>query len=195
MVSGRETLANIDNAVTEARRKIAALDDQIEDVNRRLAKFRTEQTEDLKDLARARIALIADPELVQRLDQAEHQVLALLAQRDAALKELESHLADAETGEQELEQQRQEQASRVDAAAEAVDTAEAKTQARLDADPTYAAQREAAHEAERIAMHADEKATRSEAEHEQKGAAYRADPCSCTCGIGTLACPPPRRGG
>jgi DNA repair exonuclease SbcCD ATPase subunit len=176
MVSGRETLANIDAAVTEARRKIAALDDQIEEVNRRLSELRKLQTEDFKDLARVRIGLLSDPELVLRLDEAEHQVLALLAQRDAALKELESQIQAAESGEQGLAQERQAQAARVDSAAEAVDAAEAKTKARLDADPAYRAQRETAHEAERVAMHADEKATRSEEEREQKGAAYRADP-------------------
>ena len=73
MVSGRETLANIDTAVTEARRKIAALDDQVEDVNRRLGELRRLQTEDFKDLARVRIGLLSDPELVRRLDEAEHR--------------------------------------------------------------------------------------------------------------------------
>jgi hypothetical protein len=57
-----------------------------------------------------------------------------------------------------------------------VDEAEARTQARLDADPAYRAQRERAQEAERTARHADEKATSSEQEREQKGESYRSDP-------------------
>jgi len=51
-----------------------------------------------------------------------------------------------------------------------------ETQARLDADPAYRAQRERAHEAERTARHAAEKAARSEEEKEQKGESYRNDP-------------------
>lgn len=57
-----------------------------------------------------------------------------------------------------------------------VDEAEARTQLRLDADPDYRAQREKAEQAERRALHAGEKAGRSEEERQQKGEAYRQDP-------------------
>jgi hypothetical protein len=176
MVSGRQTLANIDQAVTEARRKIATVESQIETVNGRLGELRRAQTQDYKDLARVRLRLISDPETVRHLDQAEQQVLALLAQRQADLQQLEGQIRAADSQLQSLEAERTAQSEKVNAAAEAVDAAEAKTQERLDADPSYGAQRDRAQEAERVARHADEKAGRSEAEREQKGASYRGDP-------------------
>lgn len=176
MVSGRQTLANIDQAVTEARGKVAAVEAQIEAINQQLIAQRQAQAKDYKELARVRLGLLGDASMVQHLDQAEQQVLALLAQRQAALEGLQQSLQVATSARQAVEAQRADQAARVDAAAQAVDTAEARTQARLEADPAYQAQRERAREAERTALHAAEKAQQSASEREQKGASYRADP-------------------
>lgn len=176
MVSGHETLASIDQAVSQARQAIASVESQIASVNGKLADLRRAQTQDYKDLARVRLGLIADSKTLQQLDRAEQQVLALLERRKAALEDLDLQIQTAEGKISALESERQAQAGRVNAAAEAVDAAEAKTQARLDADSAYQAQRLRAQDAERIAQHATEKATRSEEEREQKGAAYRADP-------------------
>ena len=176
MVSGQQTLASIDQAVSEARSKIASVESQIETVNGRLGALRRAQTQDYKDLARVRLNLIADPDTVRHLDRAEQQVLALLAQRQSALLELERQVQTADSALKALEGERSAQGDRVNAAAEVVDAAEAKTQARLDADPAYQAQRDQAREAERVSRHAHEKASRSEEEREQKGASYRADP-------------------
>ncbi|MGE5153181.1 MAG: hypothetical protein ACM3ST_04125 [Bdellovibrio bacteriovorus] len=176
MVSGRETLASIDQAVSQARSAIAAVESRIESVNERLAELRRAQAQDDKDLARVRLGLIADSETVRQLDRTEQQVVALLAQRQSALVELDARTQASNAALGTLESERQTQAERVNAAAETVDVAEAKTQARLDADPAYQAQRDRTQEAERVARHADEKAARSEEEREQKGAAYRADP-------------------
>ena len=176
MVSGRQALSNIDQTVTDARTKIASIESQIETVNQRLAEQQQALTQDYKDLAKVRVNLMADPETARHLDQAEQQALALLGQRESALRELESQLQAADGVRQTLETERSAQAARVDAAAQAVDAADARTQARLHADPAYRIQREKVAEAERLAMHASEKATRSEDEREQKGAAFRGDP-------------------
>ena len=129
MVSGRETLADIDQAVTKARNAIASLESQIETVNGKLGAMRQAQTQDYKDLARVRLGLIAESETVRQLDRAEQQVVALLAQRHAALQDLDRQMEAADAALRALEGERSRQAERVNVAAEAVDAAEAKTQA------------------------------------------------------------------
>ena len=176
MISGRQTLTSIDQALSKARTQIDAVEAQIDALNRQLVAQHTARTEDYKELARMRVGLLADGELVHLLDQAEHQVVGLLSQREAALQELLEQIQASEQARQTLHAERAVQAGEVDAAAEAVDAADARTQARLDADPDYRAQRERAHDAERKAMHAEEKAARSEEEREQKGESYRGDP-------------------
>jgi hypothetical protein len=175
MITGRQALASLDQALNEARTRIDAVEVQIDAVNQKLVAQHTARAEDYKELARIRVDLLADGELVHLLDRAEQQVVGLLGQRDAALQDLLRQIEVSEEAHQALEAERAVQARQVDAAAEAVDAADALTQARLDADPGYRAQRDKAHDVERKAMHAEEKAVRSEEEREQKGASYRGD--------------------
>jgi len=176
MISGQQTLASIDNAISEQRQKIGQLDQEIAGLSAKLVEQQQAQAQDYRDLAQVRVDLLASKKVVQRLDEVERQVMALLARRSQAVQELSDRIREAEGAIKALEAERAAQASRVDAAAKVVDEAEARTQARLDAQPDYQAQRERAREAERTAMHSDEKASRSEQEKDQKGESYRNDP-------------------
>jgi chromosome segregation ATPase len=176
MMSGRQTLGKIDQALTEARAQVAEVEARIETVEQQLAGQRRGQVEDYKALARLRLGALADAAMVKRLDQSEQQVAALLSQREVALTQLKEQIRRAESGLRTLESERSALAARVDSAARAVDAAEAGTQARLAADPDYVARRDRATDAERKAAHAAEKADRSEEEREEKGASYREDP-------------------
>jgi chromosome segregation ATPase len=135
MISGRQTLASIDEAVSAARGKAAEVENRIEDLNQTLTKQRQAQAEDYKALARVRLGQLADAPVIRHLDQSEQKVVALLAQRQSALAHLQEQIQAAESGLQSLESERAAQAALVDSAAQAVDTAEAQTQARLDVDP------------------------------------------------------------
>ncbi len=176
MISGRQALASIDQALNEAHDKIDKVEDQIAEVTAQLVEQQKAEAEDYRALARVRVDGLIDGELNRHLDSAERQVVALFAQRQDAYDGLQAQIRAAEQLRQNLEAERAAQAERVDRAADAVDAADAVTQARLEEEPDYRAQRERAEEVERRAMHADEKATRSEAEQEQKGKSYRDDP-------------------
>jgi len=176
MISGRQALASIDQALKEERAKIEEIEQRIEAKSAALVEQRQADTRDYRELARVRVDLLAGGELVRHIDQAERQVLALLKGRETAARELAERIRAAEEARAALEAERTAQAAEVDRAAGAVDQAEAETQARLDADPAYQTQRERAREAERTARHADEKASGSEQEREQKGESYRSDP-------------------
>ena len=176
MMSGRQTLGEIDRAVDEARDRVAAVEARVEAAEQELQAQRRGQLEDYKALARLRVGLLADAALLTHLDQSEQQVAGLLAQRETALTLLKEQIQFAESGLRTLEAERSEQAARMDAAVQAADAAEARTQSRLAGDNAYMARRERATEVERKAAHAAEKADRSEAEREEKGVSYRDDP-------------------
>jgi hypothetical protein len=175
MISGQQTLASIDGALNEARGKVAAVEAQIAEANAKLTELQQAQTGDYRELARLRVDLVADGKLLKHLDEAEAQVARLLQQGQAAQAELDRQIQAAEQARAPLEAERAAQAGQLDAAAAQVDEAQARTQARLDAEPTYQAQRSRTQEAERTARHADEKARLSEEELSQKGESYRAD--------------------
>lgn len=176
MVSGRQILASLDETVSAARAQADAVQAQIATVNQQLQAQREREAKDYRDLARLRLGQLGDTTLVERLDQAQLRVAALLAPRQTALTELQAQGETAQTAARGLAAERADEAAALDTAAQALDAAQAKTQARLAADPDYQGRRERAQAAQRTAAQSEEKATQSAAEREQKGASYRADP-------------------
>jgi hypothetical protein len=176
MISGRQALTSIEQALGDERGKLDAVEQRIERLSAALVEQRKEDARDYRELARVRVDLLSGGRLVRHIDRAEQQVLALLERREVAARELAARIQAAESARTALEAERAAQAEQVDRAAETVDEAEAHTQARLDGDPGYQGQRERAREAERTAMHAEEKAASSEREKAKKGESYRSDP-------------------
>jgi hypothetical protein len=176
MISGRQTLDSFEQALREERARMAAVEQRIEALKAALVEHQQADARDYRELAKVRVDWLAGGHLLQRIEQAEQQVLGVLKHREVASRELGEQLRAAEGARATLEAERAAQAEVVDRAAVSVDEAEALTQARLDADPDYQAQRERAREAERTARHAAEKASNSEQEKEQKGESYRSDP-------------------
>ncbi|MEJ2287447.1 MAG: hypothetical protein P8Y02_02185 [Deinococcales bacterium] len=181
MISGRQPLDTIEAELGKQRQAIAELERRLAASSDRLLASGKAQAEAFRELARLRVRTMAAGTAgasgaTSGLDAAETSVAALLRQREATSEALAREVQAAEQHRTALEADRATQAEALSTAAAAVDAAEAKTQARLQADPGYRGQLERAHGAERIAMHADEKATRSEQEQEEKGRAYRRDP-------------------
>ncbi|WP_295383935.1 hypothetical protein [uncultured Thiodictyon sp.] len=176
MVSGRQTLERLEEAVAAAGAQAAAVEAQMAALNQQLQTQRDGETKDYQDLAKLRLGQLGDTTLVERLDQTQLTVAALLAPRQTALTQLQAQLETAAAAARALAAQRADEAAAVDAAAQALDAAQARTQARLAADPDYQGRRERAQAAQRTAAQSEEKATQSAAEREQKGASYRADP-------------------
>lgn len=176
MITGRQALGSIDQTINQARDQIAALQTQITEATERLIEQQQEQAEDYRHLARIRLSKLAGLEVVENLDSAERQVIELLQKRTIARTNLNGEIQANEDVLASVAQRREQQAARLDAAIAIVDQAEAKTQQKLDTDPDYRQQREAAEAAGRRAAHAAEKAQGSEEEQEKKGEAYRNDP-------------------
>lgn len=177
MSSGRDVLGAIQRSLSEAQGRTADLDARLGEAQARLVQLDAARARELQALARWRVAQLAAPEgLVARLVEAERQARALLDRRDAEAVRLQERLTQAGTRATELGAERARAQDALEAAADALDAAEAATQARLAADPAFQAAGDRAREAERTAVHADAKATASEAERDEKGRAYRADP-------------------
>ena len=176
MLSGRDALTRIDEALGDEQRRVEEVDRRIEEVSSQLLQLGRARVEDLRDLARLRVGLIAAGGLVSGLDEADRQVAALLASRPAAQAALAERIRANQHQQSALEAERRTQADALEAASDAVDAAEARTQARLAAQPDYQAQQNRTRDAERIAQHAEDKARYSEQELDQKGRSYRDDP-------------------
>jgi hypothetical protein len=176
MLSGRDALLRIDEALGEERRTIEAIDQRIQAASDQLLELARARAEDFRELARLRVGMMAAGRLVAGLDEADRQAAALLASRPAALAALDERIEATSRQRGALEAERAAQAEALEKASAAVDAAEAATQARLEAEPAYREQQDRTREAERIARHAEDKASQSEQELGQKGQSYRDDP-------------------
>jgi hypothetical protein len=175
-MSGRDALAVIQRAIEEERARSRAVEAQLEAASMALVGTDQERARALSELAAIRVAWLAEGGLADRLNDADRRALALLERREALRTAVQGELADAEAEQVRRAGARRLAVEALERAAERLDEAEAATQARLANDPGYVALREAAEVAERIAVHADEKATLAEEELAAKGADYDADP-------------------
>src|SRR5690606_2746155 len=176
MITGRDTLSQLQRALQDEQKRTRALDAQMSKANDRLLQLDATRSKELQQLARVRLQHLGGGAIEQRLDDADRQVMALLEERTADYNALQQRLTALEQQRDDLERERDAAAEAVERAAKAIDDAEVATQARLRADPEYQRALQRAREAERVAVHADEKATLSEQEQDAKGKAYRDDP-------------------
>ena len=156
MISGRDTLGFIEDSLQQERSRIDSAETAIADLTRQLLALQEAQLEDYRDLARLRVDMIATGEVLSSIDAMERQVARALQARESAKAELHAEIAAVRNEGARLETERDAQRQVLEKAAEVLDTAEAATQARLDADAEYRAQEQRTREAERVARHAEE---------------------------------------
>ncbi|MEJ2667184.1 MAG: hypothetical protein P8Z81_08830 [Deinococcales bacterium] len=181
MITGQQPLTSIEAELERERQATDALAGRLDDASSRLLVIGKAQVAAYRDLARLRVASLAGgaalaSALPASLEAAEKRVTALLRHRDDDARALAEAIDAAGSAKSALESERVERAKAVEKAAASVDAAEARAQAELLADPAYRQQLDAAHEADRIAKHAEEKADSSERELGDKGQAYHQDP-------------------
>ena len=175
MISGRHALGVIDDSLNQERASIETADTRIAEISRQLLALQQARVEDIRELARLRVDMMASGNTLSGIDAVERQVAVVLKARQAAEAELDARIPALQDERNGLEAGRETQRQAVEEAADALDLAEAATQARLDADADYQAQEQRTREADRIARHAEDKALHSEQEKNEKGQSYRDD--------------------
>ncbi|MCU7856036.1 MAG: hypothetical protein KZQ79_10170, partial [Candidatus Thiodiazotropha sp. (ex Lucinoma borealis)] len=121
MIPGRQVLASIDQSVNKAHSKIDEFEGQIEAISGQLADQQQAITQDYRELASTHLDWMIDGEMERQLDQTEHQVKALFAQRHEVLSALQREIRSAEDAFELLAAKRTAQVEQVDHAAKVVD--------------------------------------------------------------------------
>ena len=117
MISGRQTLASIDQTLQEVRDQIRMIDERIQGSSAELIRLSQAESEQYKALARVRVGqLTADEEVINSLNQAERHVEEFLVARERALRELQRKLDEVQAHQTALESERTAQSSQVEQA-------------------------------------------------------------------------------
>lgn len=176
MTSGRDILRLIDSALRETREQIQSFEGRADKASNNLVELRARENQIYRELATLRIDDLKDQSFPARLDAADKKAQKLLTQRRAAQHELVEQSQGAEEQLSQLENARNEQLT-------AVETRENELQKKLDEihellarDNTYRDQQKATQEAIETLQAAEEKASLSEQEQDEKGKPFREDP-------------------
>jgi chromosome segregation ATPase len=175
MITGRDTLQEINDHVLQAQSQIENADREMNNLTSLLSRLRIEEAEQFRQLARFRLDEMNAGHLTARLDKAHHAVPAFLDQHNQALAELENGLEQVKQSQQKLEQQRESRINARDKALEALQRQLERSKEKLEQDEGYRRQRENAVRAAEVTRRAAEKAAQSEADLASKGKPYQED--------------------
>jgi len=176
MLTGKQALARIDKAMTEAQGEAQKAASRLEDATRRELVLREEERVCYADLARFRLTASERDGVSGALEDAGRQVTALLDLREAARGALETEINANDISLDDLQQARKAAAKKLEDISKALDNAEASVQDRLAADKTYNAQLKSTEASQKVADEAEAKRALTQDDRKTKGAPYEADP-------------------
>lgn len=175
MITGRDTLQEINNHVLQAQSRIEAVDREMDGLNAQLSQSRIETAEQYRELAKFRLDEIRAGNVTARLNKAYLAVPAFMDQHKQALETLEKDITQGQQRQQMLEQQRETRRDARDTAADTLWKQIQKSKSALEKTADYGRRQETAAAAVQVAGRADEKASQSEADLASKGKPYQDD--------------------
>ncbi|PVE20557.1 hypothetical protein DC522_31620 [Microvirga sp. KLBC 81] len=176
MISGRQALAQIEQTIERARQQEAQFERAYAVATEEVGRLRIQRTEAFRELARIRLDAITQDKIVGDLDAAERQAISLLDSRKEALRQLTERRHQAEERVRQAETARQ---AAVDALEKALDKVEAlrkSVEAKISINAEWISARARVDEIAGQAQQAEKKAVQAEADRDEKGRPYEADP-------------------
>ncbi|MGY4751066.1 hypothetical protein ACVNHC_14510 [Pannonibacter sp. Q-1] len=176
MLSGRQTLSAIEQALADLRREETELAHRIERATRAISALSEKMSEGFRDLAKFRMETEEAEHLGADLEGAARTARQLLERRNADLARLAEEVRLKESQRAEHMRERDRLSAARSAILEQIEALEGPLVQALAADETHKGLKAAAEQAARTATAASEKALQAEADREEKGKAYENDP-------------------
>ncbi len=175
MISGQQTLAELDRGLGSVRSDVDRIDRELSYASEQLQTNQQAQSEALKQLAALRLDDIARDALLVDLNAVDQQALALLQTREQAFTQLESEIDEVTGTLLYLNDQRNTSVESVNQSAQAVIGCEHTIQASLEVDDAFQQQLAVARLADDTAKEAETKADLAAEDRVKKGLPYESD--------------------
>ena len=175
MLSGRDTLLQIERTLRSVRDESDRLGREVKSTAEQLSRNRQQQSATTKQLAQLRLSELERGELFSSLDSADQRAQQAISERSQAYDSLEAKLADARRSLETLEAQRKLVHEDVDHAAQRLANGEAKVQRALDENPAFQEQLQKVRDAVQVAQAAQAKTQTAEQDRREKGQPFEAD--------------------
>ena len=175
MLSGRDTLLQIERTLRSVRDESDRLGREVKSTAEQLSRNRQQQSAATKQLAQLRLSELERGELFSSLDSADQRAQQAISERSQAYDSLEAKLTDARRSLETLEAQRKLVHEDVDHAAQRLANGEAKVQRALDENPAFQEQLQKVRDAVQVAQAAQAKTQTAEQDRREKGQPFEAD--------------------
>jgi len=173
---GSESLAIIDQHIETAGGEFNAAHRQLEALNQRLTELQRRSAEAYRQLAQFRLEELTATRVVTQLDETDRALLALMERRTQSLNALEAEIDRSGKTLVRMTATRKEAVQSRDDLIKQVDEQVAEIMAKLRQQEVYLAQERIVAGATATAEQSEAKASRAEADREEKGRPYREDP-------------------
>ena len=172
MITGREALATVEQAIGRARNQESRLDAALHSATAEAARLRAERMQSFRELARLKL----EEGLIGEIDEAERRSLALLDEARRKFEQLSEKRVEAQRLVEEAEASRHASAAAYEEAVKALHALRSRIEAETLVSPAWAAQRARIDELKEIVERAQTKAAQAEGDREAKRKPYDADP-------------------
>ena len=172
MITGRQALATVEQAIGQARNEENRLDVALRVAAEAAARLRAERMDAFRELARLKL----DEALLGKIDSAEARALALIDEGRRRLEELLQRRAEAQHAAENAEAQRHARAADYEQAVKALHELRSRVEGDALVTAAWAAQRGRIDELRQVAERAEAKAAQAELDREVKRKPYDADP-------------------
>lgn len=175
MITGREALATIEQAIGRARSSETELDSALRSAEEEAARLRAERAKHFRMLAKVRLDSFMQDGVSGSLDSAERRALELVHTRSMELKEQAAGRSSRFSAVRKGEDLRHDRASQLEQALAGYEAIRKASQGKIEASAPWKAQLAVISNAEKIAEESDKKAHLAEADREEKRKAYEGD--------------------
>jgi hypothetical protein len=172
VITGREALATVEQAIGRARNQENRLEAALRSATEQAMRLRAERMQAFRELARLKL----EEGLIGEIDEAERRALELLEQARRKFEALLGERAKAQEAMDRAQAKRHASAASYESAVKALHELRSRVEAETVVSPEWATQRARIDELTRIAEKADAKAQQAEDDREAKRKPYDTDP-------------------
>lgn len=176
MVSGRQTLAEIERSIKDLRTQEQQLQKEVEGINAHHVRLLEQRTAAFRELAEVRARNAVADGVINEADALQHHVASLLEARQKTIDALKARQQDADSRRQEYNASTELLRAQIESLEKQLDDVARQARSQLSEDPDHAALLKARDAARQMHEKASEKTKRAEEDRHRKGEAYRNDP-------------------
>lgn len=176
MWTGRQTLEQMEGAISRLHRQETELDSALASASAEAERVRRERTAAFRELARIKLDEITAQRLVNNLDAAETRARRLLDDRRRAIEEITAERGQVIGDVERADALRSQAAAALEAVIADLEHVRGQAEAKAKTSQAWIAAQAALDKAAAVATEADKKASQSEAELSEKRKPYDQDP-------------------